>query len=1040
MKRSERCKMHLTSWHSLLPAFSARLIIALRTLVGIACCATFTLSPITSKAVQGQLLLGVGFIVAIKSTLGATIQTACRIYLAGGIAAIYCLFIVQTFPQDIYVAVGATNIFVLIIVYTDLPVTVRRFSILPACIILLQWYNKSYINTIYILHTWASLSIGGSLAVIVSCLPLPLLPTAYRELTIRMKFIAGQIRREISATVLLISEYHNVHLRDNYNFEIDRHKSENNLQNENEILLPTNSYRDDDLYDYSTSFENLKDDHLLKSDIQDLHLLVHEEIKRMQRTLTEISFEPYFLFLKISNFLRNLLRSIPCLKKSINKPSTLEKRLEVWATCFASLQRTMTGMLSLDHHHAFVGQRQLINAICLLLDSTFIFLESVLPYTISSTHCINTSYVMKCRMKVEEALEHFFETYAQIRENRCHSNMSNTDSILLNTFLLLILRLVHVIITAAEISETPGACLDTDSEQTTNSSIIKNESHWKNFFYDLINYIGLKPSLGKFIRAFKTSLSVLVSAIVVLRYRERLQAYGWVYWAPMTTALVSDSSEGGTIRLSVQRLMAVLLGSTYAYIIVLVAQDKLAIGIFISLFVAFMGYIKTDPEKEYFASVCAQSASIITFISNQEGVVESNKAVLARTSLTFLGIFIHVLISNLFLPISARALIKKKVLIIIDSVSTALKSASNDFCSFIETTAIHSSSVAQAVPLSNQNSSNLTDTLTNIELITDDFPNLLEEALSEPNLWKRPFAEVKDRFDDISKILRRIMLNIRFVHRCTTILKAETKLHFAQEAKWQLRRASVVPVNANTETRTSHAWTMTELRKQRQLQDDLDIPLTIFMTYTPRSSSRFEKSSIISNQSLASLRITNTASYRPVLEHISTLEKHIQQVLSLTRQLLEKQATVDVGSFELQQLCREDSFDEHKKKIDETKDFNRRSSLNPVRQFQAIELSTNHYKIFSCCHKKQQQDNQSLPSLRHAVDLMFAALIQFLYANNHFIRTELVSTQSIGDILAFHTLSYALKDMVEATTDLAKNARRIKHIDTRTLVREEKSS
>ena len=69
---------------------------------------------------------------------------------------------------------------------------------------------------------------------------------------------------------------------------------------------------------------------------------------------------------------------------------------------------------------------------------------------------------------------------------------------------------------------------------------------------------------------------------------------------------------------------------------------------------------------------------------------------------------------------------------------------------------------------------------------------------------------------------------------------------------------------------------------------------------------------------------------------------------------------------------------------------------------------------------------------------MLASLIQFLYANNRFIRTELVSNQSIGDILAFHTLSYALKDMVEATTDLAKNARRIKHIDTRTLIRTER--
>jgi uncharacterized membrane protein YccC len=288
-------------------------------------------------------------------------------------------------------------------------------------------------------------------------------------------------------------------------------------------------------------------------------------------------------------------------------------------------------------------------------------LDSTLPYTISSTRSINTTHIISCRTKIEEALEHFFETYAQVSENPRHRIMSNTDSIRLNTFLLLILRLVHVTITMAETSETPGTRLDINLESTPDISTILKIANWKKPIYDLGNYIGLRPSFGKFVRAIKTSLSVLVSAMVVLKFSDRLQAYSWVYWAPMTTALVSDSSEGGTLHLSFQRLMAVLIGSTYAHIIFLIAQDHLAIGIFISLFVAFMGYIKTDPQREYFASVCAQSASIITFISNQEGLQGSNKAVLARTTLTFLGIFIHVFISNLLLPISARGLIKKKV-------------------------------------------------------------------------------------------------------------------------------------------------------------------------------------------------------------------------------------------------------------------------------------------------------------------------------------------------------------------------------------------
>ena len=89
--------------------------------------AAFTLSPITSNSIQGQLLFGISFIASIKSTLGATIQTAIRLFLGGAIAASYCLLIINIFPRNVYYSVGATNVLVLLIVYTDLPVTVRRF-------------------------------------------------------------------------------------------------------------------------------------------------------------------------------------------------------------------------------------------------------------------------------------------------------------------------------------------------------------------------------------------------------------------------------------------------------------------------------------------------------------------------------------------------------------------------------------------------------------------------------------------------------------------------------------------------------------------------------------------------------------------------------------------------------------------------------------------------------------------------------------------------------------------------------------------------
>ena len=253
-----------------------------------------------------------------------------------------------------------------------------------------------------------------------------------------------------------------------------------------------------------------------------------------------------------------------------------------------------------------------------------------------------------------------------------------------------------------------------------------------------------------------------------------------------------------------------------------------------------------------------------------------------------------------------------------------------------------------------------------------------------------------------------------------------------------MRRSSLVqPIMGNDVK--SRGWTMTELRKEQQLQNDLDIPLTIFLTYSPHTSPTLEQKTLISNNSSASLRLAHTTLYRPVLEHIRTLENHILRVICLAGQLIEKQATVDVGALELQQLYEEDPSDDARSSSFgvHNKPLIRDPSCYVVPQFEALPMSTNHYKFCPCC-PSFQKNHEPIPSLRHAVDLMFASLIQFLYANNRFIRTEFVANQSIGDVLAFHTLSYALKDMVEATTNLAKNARRIKHINTRALTRVER--
>ncbi|CAF1031418.1 unnamed protein product [Rotaria sordida] len=135
---------------------------------------------------------------------------------------------------------------------------------------------------------------------------------------------------------------------------------------------------------------------------------------------------------------------------------------------------------------------------------------------------------------------------------------------------------------------------------------------------------------------------------------------------------------------------------------------------------------------------------------------------------------------------------------------------------------------------------------------------LLKEALNEPNFWKRPFLQVKDHYNDIGKCLRRISVDIRFVHRCTTILEVESKLYFAQESKWQMRRTSIAHRNNDIDSNPSHSWTVTDLRKQEQLQNDLGISLTIFMICSSHLTPRFEQKALTSNNLSASLRLAHT--------------------------------------------------------------------------------------------------------------------------------------------------------------------------------------
>ena len=310
-----------------------------------------TLTPSTSNLISGQLLLAVSFIVAIKVTVGATIQTAFRLILGGGIATCYCLLVVLYLPRNVYVAISATTCLVLMIVYTDLPVVVRRFTIVPTCIILLQWFSKSNINPYFVLQIWLSLTLGSCLSIFVMLIPLPSIPTAYSEFRIRLDTIRKQIRRELTTIILLIFEYQAKQIRN------DNHRRYTNGNDDTGIDLNLREF--DDLHLLS---EDYNDNYLLRSDLEDLNSLVNQEIQSIHRSFNEMSYEPYFIILKYWNRIRTLIRLYPPARNLISPPSTPNLRMGKLVHTFQSLQRTIKGLTILDkHNRSLVGQRKFIN-------------------------------------------------------------------------------------------------------------------------------------------------------------------------------------------------------------------------------------------------------------------------------------------------------------------------------------------------------------------------------------------------------------------------------------------------------------------------------------------------------------------------------------------------------------------------------------------------------------------------------------------------------------------------------------------------------
>ena len=232
-------------------------------------------------------------------------------------------------------------------------------------------------------------------------------------------------------------------------------------------------------------------------------------------------------------------------------------------------------------------------------------------------------------------------------------------------------------------------------------------------------------------------------------------------------------------------------------------------------------------------------------------------------------------------------------------------------------------------------------------------------------------------------------------------------------------------------------WTTKQSENKKKIFKDLDVPLKLFISHTTRTQLTTSATTVNTDNSVIEGRLldqidssryfrsANLNYYRPVLECLTNLEKQILQVLNVINDLLYQKAIVDIGFDGFHQFYRNDSV-----QLPHAPILKRDPSIFiPEGAEKMSRSSSNPYRCCSWCHQAPKENQDSLPSLRSLVDGLIQASDEFLVANYRFIRSEFVWNQSIGDVLAFHTLSYAMKNVVQSTVILATNVRRIKHLN-----------
>lgn len=774
----------------LLPSFFARLLFAARSAIAIALVFAFI-------ATNAAGLLGNNFfafycaVVASTSTLGGSLRAGVRMIIAGGFgAAVNAAVIVGGAPQSLALVLCVIAASTAVVEYTQVSVPARRTGASMVIIGLLVFYESpTRVGAPFVLGLWLGVVVGVGAAVVAALLPLPVLGTARRDATSRLRLASGALRRALAAVALS-------HVHEEGGVE--------------------GGGTDEPL--------------LLRADVQEALAAAGALLAAAAEPLGDAWVEPQQLAAAALAWWDSWSPT-----PRVPRPEWSE-RAAAWASSLVSL---LAQLQTLGAAEAAAGPSRLHAPRADTLrtptvraaDAAARALDAALVAAVADGDAAVARATAADARTAAAALR---LAHAAATAQEHHNGAGSGDTVARDAFVFALLRTLHMVLAVAGTNADCEASISDGSNVASSSSVVVRESlvvvesggsaetaapyqptsaslppspkappfdvsalnnnaaracHSFNPSGMLRAYassIGLaQPSAAQALRALRTTSAVLLATGLAFAAQASsllpVATPARAFWASVTVVFcLGDALSAPTYARLLQRLVGTLVGAVFALLLSDVASPAEALGL-LTAWVALLSYFRAAGAGAYWAFVAAFTAPVLLLVTVGDGAFAAGAdivtfLVVARVTFTLIGLFSIVLVYGVLLPVSTRALVREAG----HTAATALGDAA------LAVLAAHSDGM--------RNHALSLTALTRANSAAAALTELLPMAAWEPQLWRTPFVASEVHFRTFLAAARRVSIAARALVQATTADDASAEVGAPSDAQTTVAADAAISV------------------------------------------------------------------------------------------------------------------------------------------------------------------------------------------------------------------------------------------------------